>query len=645
MENSVFRNALIFGIIGLFIGLSVVPICGSIFIKNEKFLDNKDLNSMMEDIKLKTLYVGGNGDGNYSKIQYAIDNATDGNIIFVYNGTYFENLVIDIPITLIGENKYTTIIDGSQLDDVISTEYTSTGRININKFTIQNSSGNDYHYTVDAGVAIWGKCNISNNIFQYNKVGILAMNDNNIIANNIIKSCWQNGKGIKFIGTNHDNIIINNEITNMPVGIDIIFSINDTLKNNKLYHNGVGIKFSESNDNFIIFNDIFENNHGVYLDASHNNYIYGNNINSNVFHGLFFELSNGNSINKNLISYTNDYPLGNYYGLYFNTSSSNNISRNIIQHNRVGIKFYENSNENMIYNNDFCNSYQNGRNAVDEYANYWDNENVGNYWDDYTGIDSDGDGIGDTPYNIDGEIYDNYPFINESGWNAPPSKPSINGPLLGKSNISYEYLFCSTDPDNDEIYYEIDWGDEDIVRVGPFKSGYCFKVSHKWIEGGLYDLEICACNFDYIHYIFEGVSNQTIVNIVDADNNPPDKPTIIGESSGKAGIEHEYKFVSIDPEGDDIKEYFIDWGDNYGLSFGPYPSGIEASAKHTWSEKGDYTIKAKAKDVYGAESEWATFAVSMPRNRAMQIPFLNFFEQYPILYQLLHIFLNLPVFQ
>jgi hypothetical protein len=96
-------------------------------------------------------------------------------------------------------------------------------------------------------------------------------------------------------------------------------------------------------------------------------------------------------------------------------------------------------------------------------------------------------------------------------------------------------------------------------------------------------------------------------------NTPPEKPTITGESSGKPGVEYEYKFISTDPEGDNI-EYCIDWGDESDeVSIGPYISGLEVSVKHNWSEEGNYTIKAKAIDVYDAESEWSTFEISMPK--------------------------------
>ena len=78
---------------------------------------------------------------------------------------------------------------------------------------------------------------------------------------------------------------------------------------------------------------------------------------------------------------------------------------------------------------------------------------------------------------------------------------------------------------------------------------------------------------------------------------------------------------------------------------GSVSSGEELSISHTWETEGTYTIKVKAKDEYGAESGWATLSVSMPRNRAINTPFMqflqNFLQNHPLIYQLLQKFLKL----
>lgn len=98
-------------------------------------------------------------------------------------------------------------------------------------------------------------------------------------------------------------------------------------------------------------------------------------------------------------------------------------------------------------------------------------------------------------------------------------------------------------------------------------------------------------------------------------NEPPNKPTITGETQGKAGEEYEYIFKATDPDEDGVK-YFIDWDDGTPQEETGYsPSGEEVTASHSWIEQGTYIIRAKAKDTYGAESDRGTLTVTMPVNQ------------------------------
>ena len=100
------------GFIALILTLSVIPINGIIVVEKHS-PSNKGITSTSGSFKGNILYVGGGGPNNFTKIQYAIDNATFGDTVFVYSGTYYENIEVDRSITLIGENSATTIIDGS----------------------------------------------------------------------------------------------------------------------------------------------------------------------------------------------------------------------------------------------------------------------------------------------------------------------------------------------------------------------------------------------------------------------------------------------------------------------------------------------------------------------------------------------------
>jgi len=71
--------------------------------------------------------------------------------------------------------------------------------------------------------------------------------------------------------------------------------------------------------------------------------------------------------------------------------------------------------------------------------------------------------------------------------------------------------------------------------------------------------------------------------------------------------------------------YFIDWGDDTNTGWiGPYTSGDQITESHTWSTKGTYMVKAKAKDPFGNESDWATLRVTMPYS--FNKPVIHFLE-------------------
>jgi nitroreductase len=112
-------------------------------------------------------------------------------------------------------------------------------------------------------------------------------------------------------------------------------------------------------------------------------------------------------------------------------------------------------------------------------------------------------------------------------------------------------------------------------------------------------------------------------------NHQPEIPDISGPDSGKAGTEYIYTFNTTDPDSDDIY-YYIYWGDNTNSGWiGPYSSGETIQTNHTWSKKGTYVIRCKAKDIYGAESDWGTLSVSMPRTISFNSLFMRFLEQFP----------------
>ena len=288
--------------------------------------------------KSKLIYVDDDGGADYTQIQKAIDNASVGDTIFVRNGTYYETLIINKSINLIGASKDKTIID------------------------FQNT----------------------NEINQNNIVFIEA--DNCTI------------KELKIIGTGTTN--------SDTVGININASYN-TISNNIILNNYKGVYIGEdSKNNNVSLNTVSNNLYGIATSHSDTNYISKNNISLSSFYGIYLSVSDTNIIFDNTVSYSD------FYGIRIKSSDNNKVFDNLVVMNKGGIYLCCGSGNNMIYYNTLK---QNSEwNARDDVINQWDNGSFGNYWDDYTGVDNDSDGIGDTPYNISsGNNQDRYPLMNQ----------------------------------------------------------------------------------------------------------------------------------------------------------------------------------------------------------------------------------------
>jgi len=122
------------------------------------------------------------------------------------------------------------------------------------------------------------------------------------------------------------------------------------------------------------------------------------------------------------------------------------------------------------------------------------------------------------------------------------------------------------------------------------------------------------------------------------DNNAPNPPVISGPPKGKAGNIYTYTFTSTDPDGDDVS-YYIKWGDGATSGWTTLqPSGSPGySESYSWASQGTYVIEAKAKDSNGAESNWATYSITMPRNRVLNNFLIEILNQFPLLQQILNI--------
>ena len=218
---------------------------------------------------------------------------------------------------------------------------------------------------------------------------------------------------IDIISINADNCTINcfkiicTKSSTDTKGI-VINSSNNTVSNNNILYNteGICIEIKSTNNN-IFQNNITNNKCGIKIKyATFHNYIFYNTISSNNLYGIFSQTgSRENSILWNNISL-------NQYGIRLKGSTNNKIFGNTFTNNQRGFYLCCSAKGNDIFYNEFINN--NEWNARDEtQGNNWNNETIGNYWDDHKGIDTNDDGISETYYSIPGgNSRDNYPLMN-----------------------------------------------------------------------------------------------------------------------------------------------------------------------------------------------------------------------------------------
>ena len=359
----------------------------------------EETKNISQIVKSRTIYVDVNGGKDYTKIQDAIDTSSDGDIIFVYIGIYKEHLIINKSIILIGEDRDNTIITCNENFRDYSVVIVMADGVTIENFTITNSSSR----MIDIGLG--------------DVPGWITTAGVQILSNNCI------------------------------------------LRNNRFQNNDeYGIWLQNSNNNTIINNIISNNTGGIYLKNSTLNLISGNRIFSGNDGIILAYYSDGNIIQDNIIS---DCKYG--AGIFFHSNSNNNtIEGNTIMNCLYwGIHFQSDiphwlylSENNIIYHNNFINNTYGVR---DDYHNIWYNSTLkeGNYWDDYNGTDANGDGIGDTPYNIHGEEGDNqdlYPLMSPIGVTVTTDKSeyeqneTINITMFNGLNVGIFSLAASWSP-------------------------------------------------------------------------------------------------------------------------------------------------------------------------------------------------------
>jgi len=242
-----------------------------------------DLNSYSGNI----LYVGGNGPNNYTSIQDAINNASQGNIIFVYNGTYKEFIHIDKPLALVGEDVTETIVIGnySLPDNEKITIQINSDNVTVAGFTITSEGGyfHDYFHRTSSGISIYksNNCTIQGNILKnFSEFGIrIRLSDSVTISENIVYNVLNKLGCIIQIDSSNSSIIVNNSLWRGTICCIWISRSNSAIiQGNLMSHSYYS---------------------GIILDMVENTLIKRNTIQGNEHTGLILKNSNYNTISSN----------------------------------------------------------------------------------------------------------------------------------------------------------------------------------------------------------------------------------------------------------------------------------------------------------------------------------------------------------
>lgn len=352
------------------------------------------------------------GNGGYSLVVYGPSNnmTIQGNIFnnnkwglrlghgnnnTIQDNTFYNT---DSPIDLV-HSGYNVIYNNTIHNHSICVRSTGNNIVSDNTLTgsscilLWSSNNNVFNNTLNGGYISVGGHNIvyNNTISNCSSAAGIHIGSNSIITHNIISDC---SSGIGISGSNNiiTQNIINNNVRN---GFEILWSCcNNIIDGNIINNSNFGFEIApiSFNSNTISNNIISNNSYSIRIDS------YGPIINNTIA---------GNIISNNgrgIYMWQLDYPIIN-----------NTIVENTFRNNGIGIFLWASSlRNNSIYHNNFVNNTY--HHAWDEGSNNWDKDYHigGNYWDDYTGSDSDGDGIGDQPYNISGgNNQDRYPLMVE----------------------------------------------------------------------------------------------------------------------------------------------------------------------------------------------------------------------------------------
>lgn len=273
-----------------------------------------------------TVFVGSEG---FSTIQEAINAANETETVQVTNGVYYEHVIVNKSISLIGDDWKTTIVDGEGNGEVIRVVANS---VRITGFTVRNGGV--------SGISISNSYsqNISGNLISVGGIGTgidLKNSSHSVLVGNNVTAC---GLAVRLLGSD-DNVILRNSLRdNYGQAISLYDSENNMVTYNSVGFNpAYGIYLEESRNTTVSGNNITDVCEGIHLNLSSNCAVAENNITRTSPYGIILDHSNDTLIRENIIAHDNS------EAMVLNYSDGNIVDRNRIIGNKWGVLVFKSS--------------------------------------------------------------------------------------------------------------------------------------------------------------------------------------------------------------------------------------------------------------------------------------------------------------
>jgi parallel beta-helix repeat protein len=336
--------------------------------------------------------VDDSGGADFFTIQEAIDAAIPGDTVFVYSGSYYEELIVNKAITLMGEDKNTTFIEGDINGDAVKI---TADFVEMTNFTVRNNWPGFGSYVIRLDHV--SNCKVSNNFIDSNSIQSIWVyySHDNEISYNVVENVWY---GIRLNGADR-NLVLGNNASHNSYGIVVTDSDNTIITQNSFWNNTLSISHTDSRYTVISENTMLTSGMNIWGDLlSHWNthtIETSNTVNGKPIYywknqtGGVIPLGAGQVFLGNCTNVTieNQDLTNNLIGINLGFSSRNNIIANNISIDKYYGIYLHYSNENNIF----------GNNASVATTNYWEGTFHLSYSDGNSIFDNN---IYDTGYGI-----------------------------------------------------------------------------------------------------------------------------------------------------------------------------------------------------------------------------------------------------